>query len=216
MKMLLIRHGQMAGEPFVRPERPVSGCLSEDVGIPQAEATARALKDTPIDVAFSSSYGRALQTAEIVLDGRDVPIHVFDFLREWQPNRNLADVPGTAYEEICAADAQRYAEETWKTELGEGCFDMYARIIPPLLKELGGIGVHSRMGGFILGNEAREVTLAIFAHGGSLNVILAHLLGVRPFPTGSFAFALTGVATVVFTERAGIYYPAFAIPALHS
>ena len=40
MKLLLVRHGQMAGDPYLCPDRPVSGCLSPE-GVAQARALGR-------------------------------------------------------------------------------------------------------------------------------------------------------------------------------
>ncbi|CAI6051553.1 histidine phosphatase family protein [Cohnella sp. JJ-181] len=216
MRLTLIRHGHMAGDPFICPERPVAGCLSDDCGILQAEATAEALKNERYDYAFSSPYGRALQTAEIVLDGRDVDIQILPFLYEWMPNRELEKIPSTAFEEMQRQAGDAYAEETWKTDMGEGYYDMCARIIPPFLKELAKIGLHSRMGGFVPEAHAHSLSAAVFAHGGSLSVLLGFLLGVRPFPVGSFSFEHTGVAVIDFAERKGIYYPQLVLPALHS
>jgi broad specificity phosphatase PhoE len=211
MKILLVRHAEMAGDPFVCPARPVSGCLSER-GLEQAGRLAEMLADTRIDVTFSSPYGRALQTAEIVLGHPDALIQLLPCLREWEPNRDLESLPSTHYEDICRQTETRYAEETWKTELGEGCFEMYARIVPPLLEALAGTGVHPRMGGFVIDEPMRDKTIAIFAHGGSLGVVLAHLLKIPPFPVGGIAFKETGVATLEFTERQGIHYPVLQVP----
>ena len=212
MRILLIRHARIAGDPYVRPTSPVRGCLSEDVGVPQARALREALAGERIDEALSSPYGRALQTAEIALEGHGVPIRVCDCLREWEPNPELKGSTSTVFEAICARDGQRYAEETWKTELGEGCYDLYARIIPPFLAALADAGFGSRHGGFVPREDARERVVAVFAHGGSLNVILAHLLHVPPFPVGCFAFEEAGVARIDFIERQGVYYPMLRIP----
>jgi len=212
LRILLMRHACGAGDGFARPASPVSGFLSEDRGLRQAAAAARALNQTPIHVAFASSYGRALQTAETVLAGRGIPIRVLDFLREWQPSALASAASPAEYEQMLAREGERYVEETWKTELGEGCFEMYARIIPPFLAELARIGVHSRMGGYALDPAAENLNVAVFAHSGSLNVILSHLLGLRPFPFASFLFSETGLATIVFNERRGIHYPSMVIP----
>jgi broad specificity phosphatase PhoE len=212
MKLLLIRHGKIAGDPYVCPQRPVSGCLSEDVGVPQARALAGALRGARIDLAFSSPYGRALQTAEIALAGRDVPIRVLDCLREWQPSPDMRQAASTVAEEMMARDRGRHVERTWKTDLGEGCFEMYARVVPPFLEALSETGIHARHGGYVPDAGAAEKVVAVFAHGGSLNVLLSHLLGVRVFPFASFVFDETGVAEVVFAERQGVYYPSLRIP----
>src|SRR5512139_3650035 len=88
-RILLVRHGHSSGDPFATPAPPVRGYLAEPLGVQQAQATAEALKKARIDVAFSSPYGRALQTAQIVLAGRDVPLHVLPALREWMPDPAL-------------------------------------------------------------------------------------------------------------------------------
>jgi broad specificity phosphatase PhoE len=214
-RILLVRHARSAGDPFATPERPVRGYLADPLGLKQAQAAAEALKRERIDVAFSSPYGRALQTAEIVLAGREVPIRVLPALREWMPNPSLKDAPKAAHERLQSRDAELYAEETWKTELGEGTFEMYARIVPPFLEELGKLGIHSRMGGFVVDDRARGLSVAVFAHGGSRNVLLSHLLGLRPFPVGAFSFEETGLAVVELEERRGITHPRLVVRAPH-
>jgi broad specificity phosphatase PhoE len=214
-RILLIRHAQSAGDPSATPVRPVRGFLSEPLGLQQAQAAAAALKRERIDVALASPYGRALQTAEIVLAGRATPIRVLPALREWLPNPALKDVPSTVHERIQRQDAQLYVEETWKTEQGEGTFEMYARMVPPFLAELDSLGLHSRMGGFVVDGQARGLSVAVFAHGGTLNVLLSHLLGLRPFPSGAFRFEETGLAIVELPERRGIAHPQLVIRAPH-
>ncbi len=100
--------------------------------------------------------------------------------------------------------------------MGEGCFDLYARIIPPFLTALADVGIHSRMGGFVLDEAISNSTVAVFAHGGSLAVIFAHMLKIPPFPASSVSFEETGHAVINFTERNGIHYPTLVIPAPHS
>lgn len=203
----------MAGDPYVCPDRPVSGCLSPE-GVAQARALDAALASTHIDAAFCSPYGRALQTAEIAFAEHGVPITIVPGLEEWKPDPALRHAPSTVFEAMQQRDRERYAEETWKTEQGEGAFDVYARVVPALLGALAGFGWRHRMGGWTPEPGTEEATVAVVAHGGSLNVMLAFLLGVAPFPVGRFSFALTGVATIDFTERHGIRYPALSLPTL--
>lgn len=212
MKLFLIRHGRMAGDPYIRPQPPVAGCLSAE-GVAQAEALQCALRGERIDAAFSSPYGRALQTAEIALAGRDVPITIVPGLEEWIPNPALIDAPSTVFEEMQKRDRALFAEETWKTEAGEGAFDVYARVVPPFLSALAGFGWHHRMGAWVPEEGRAESGVAVFAHGGSLNVMVSFLLGMMPFPVGRFSFELTGVAEIVFNERRGLFYPALCMKA---
>jgi broad specificity phosphatase PhoE len=214
-RILLVRHGRAAGDAFATPAPPVHGFLAEPLGVQQAQATADALRKTRIDVAFSSPYGRALQTAEIVLAGRPVPLHVLPALREWMPNRDLDKLPPDTRERIQREVEDLYAEETWKTELGEGTYEMYARIVPPFLAELEKLGIHSRMGGFVIDERARGLSVAVFAHGGTLNVLLSQLLGLRPFPVRAFAFEETGLAVVELAEQHGVAHPQLVIRAPH-
>lgn len=203
----------MVGDPFCRPGPGVSGCLSADEGIPQAEALQAALLDRPIDLALVSPYGRALQTAEIALRNRDIPITCLDCLVEWQPNPTLADAPSTEYERITAAARDLPPEDTWKTDLGEGCLEFVHRVGPPFQRHLKALGIHRRHGGWILESQAQSLSLAVFAHGGSLNALTGFLLGLPPTPIGFFSFSLTGVLTLDFTERGGVWYPHIRVPA---
>lgn len=212
MKLLLIRHGRMKGDPFCEPASPVDGCLHPD-GIAQAEALGRALADTPIDAVFSSPYGRAVETAERALTGRGLAVVRVPGLQEWTPSLAYRYATSTEASAMAARDADRFAEETWKTDLGEGAFDLYARVVPALLRALATVGWRMRQGGWICDPGTEGKTVAVFAHGGSLNTALSFLLGVRPFPVGSFSFPYCGIATLRFTERRGIHYPALELPA---
>ena len=89
---------------------------------------------------------------------------------------------------------------------------MLARVVPALLGALASVGWHARQGGWTCDEGAEGKTVAVFAHGGSLNAMLTFLLGVRPFPVGSFSFPYCGVATVSFQPRRGVYHPALGLP----
>jgi broad specificity phosphatase PhoE len=113
------------------------------------------------------------------------------------------------------AQREMYAEQTWASEIGEGLYDQYARIIPPFLKEMEEIGIHHRYGGFVPDEKAKNLSIIVFAHGGSLGVLTSFLLGIRPFPVSGINFTHTGVARFVFTVAKGVYYPQLLLPALH-
>ena len=206
MKLLLIRHAKMAGDPYATPPSPVTGCLANE-GIAQSEALAAALAEIPIDIALTSPYGRAVETAERALAGRGIPLVRVPGLEEWMPSDSFRNAVSTEAQAMLARDRDRFAEETWKTELGEGAYDLLARVVHALLGALAREGWHNRAGGWVPDTGSESKTIAIFAHGGSLNAALSFLLGVRPFPIGSFSFQYCGVATVAFTERRGVYYP---------
>jgi len=206
MRFFLIRHGEMAGDPFLEPQRPVSGCLSE-TGIGQAERVREYLSGRKIDAAYSSPFGRALQTAEIALDGKDTPIRILPGIREWMPDLKLKELPSTEYEAIVGRNTDLSPEEEWKTPLGEGCFDLYARIVPAFLSALKEEGIYPGNGGYLTESDAEDRSLAFFAHGGSLGVLLTFLMGMRPFPMSSFRFEPGGVCEVMFQKRRNVHYP---------
>jgi broad specificity phosphatase PhoE len=212
MQLLLIRHGRMAGDPYVEPEPPAEGCLSPD-GDGQARVLGEKLRDERIDLAWTSTYGRAVRTAHVALEGRGIPLTRFGFLREWIPNRELARADSTQWEVMNEAAAGHHAEQTWKTGLGEGCLEMLARVGPPFLKELEKVGVHARHGGYVLDGRAQDLTIAVFAHGGSLGALLGFLLGIPPFPVSRFSYELTGVARIKMHRQRDVWYPQLTIPA---
>jgi broad specificity phosphatase PhoE len=215
MILTLIRHGEMTGDPFVRPARPVKGCLTESAGIPQAEATRDALAARRFDVVLSSTYGRALQTAEIVFGSRGIPITACEYLREWDPTDEVKALREPEFLQRMAAAAKLYVDETWRTDLGEGRLDLYARIVPPFLAELGRLGIHARHGGWVPDPGAEGLSVAVVAHGGSLGILLDFLLGRALVPWGGFGFAHTGTAVLRFSAHRGVYHPQLFIPALH-
>ena len=212
MEILLIRHGKMAGDPYAEPEPPGDGCLSEE-GVQQARALGEKLRGEKIDLAWTSTYGRAVLTAHLALEGRGIATARFPFLREWCPNPELQRVNSTQWEVINEAARNHHAEQTWKTELGEGCLELLARVGPPFLKELEKIGVHARHGGYVLEERAQDLTLAVFAHGGSLGSLLGFLLALPPFPVGRFSFELTGLARIRMHKQRDVWYPQLVIAA---
>ena len=73
MKIYFVRHG----ETDWNKERKIQGQVDiplNEFGRHLARETAKGLRDVPFDVYFTSPLGRARETAQIILQGRDVPI----------------------------------------------------------------------------------------------------------------------------------------------
>ena len=214
MQILLIRHGQSAGNPYEEPDMPAHGYLSED-----GESQARALRETlvaeHINLIWTSKLGRAIRTAAVALDGHKVPVKHFGFLNEWMPSPDVRNVTSTVWEKMNEGAGSWEAEETWKTPLGEGTLEFVARVGPPFLNELSKLGVHARHGGFVLDDHAQDLTLAVVAHGGTLGTLLGFLLKVPPFPVGVFNFELTAVGRLHFKRQGSVWYPQLVVPAPH-
>ena len=80
-RLLLVRHGETPWNLDGRLQGSTDVDLS-DKGREQARLAGRRLSTTAIDVAYSSNQSRARETAEIILEGRDVPLHAIPELRE--------------------------------------------------------------------------------------------------------------------------------------
>lgn len=73
MKLYLVRHG----ETDWNKERRIQGQADiplNEFGRSLAKKTAAGLKEVPFAVCFSSPLDRALETAKLILSGRDVPV----------------------------------------------------------------------------------------------------------------------------------------------
>ena len=94
MKLYMIRHGETAWNK----ERKLQGHsdipLNEN-GCALAEATGKALANISFDYVFSSPLTRAVQTAELVLNERKLPI---------QTDERIKEIGFGEYEGICMLD----------------------------------------------------------------------------------------------------------------
>lgn len=73
MKIYAIRHGETSWNKERRLQGQKGSDLDEE-GVLLAEMTAKALKDVPFDICYSSPLIRALHTAEIIVGDRGIPI----------------------------------------------------------------------------------------------------------------------------------------------
>jgi broad specificity phosphatase PhoE len=122
---LLVRHaesefsvrGAMNGDPAV-------ACPLTEEGREQAQRLAESLRDVPVDLCVTTEFARTHETADLALEGREVPrlvvpelndIRVGDFeggpletYRAWARDRSPVAVPSGGGESRAQA-AQRYA-----------------------------------------------------------------------------------------------------------
>ena len=210
MELYLIRHGEMAGEPHMHYRPPVQGCLSE-LGCQQAAALAQAMLDVPLSAVHASPLGRALQTAQAIAQERGLRIGIHEWLVEWRPATQTGECPDPAqYEAMMKNAAELRPEQCWKTKAGEGCLEMWGRIVPGFLQLMEHHGVEAGHGGYLM-PEGDQQRVAIVAHGGSLGVLAAFLMGVPAQPYSPFAFECAGVMQVTFVQRADVWYPALRV-----
>lgn len=81
MKLYLVRHGETDWNKARKLQGQVDIPLNE-FGRKLARKTAQGLRDVHFDLCISSKLKRAYETAEIILDGRNVPVITDDRIME--------------------------------------------------------------------------------------------------------------------------------------
>ena len=202
MILYLVRHGH--------PDY-ANDCLTE-VGHKQAAAAAERLKNCGIEEIYSSTNGRAFQTAEHTAKALGLQVTAYDFMREikWSSidgepilanghpwhisdifvseGKTLTDKEWYLKEPYCKSKIVRSAQivkdgfDAWLAELGYQREGEYYRVV----------------------GEATEKTVAMFSHGGSSSVALSHILNI-PFPQicGIFHLDFTSITVLKFSDKIG-------------
>lgn len=105
-KLFLFRHGQTDWNLERRCQGHTDIPLNAK-GINQARELAKKLEGHPLEVVYSSDLSRALETAELALEGRDIPIVPTERLRE----THMGEAEGLTVEEAI----RRFGEATWNS-----------------------------------------------------------------------------------------------------
>ena len=159
MQLILIRHGLPqrveleagAADPPLAPR-----------GHEQAERVAKWLANEAIDVIYSSPMNRARQTAEPYAQLKALPIHERDGVAEY-------DRHATSY--VPMEELRKDDPEAWAAFVSGGynndldIHQFHATVVNTLEQ--------------IIENHAGE-RVAVFCHGGVINVWTAHVLGMTP------------------------------------
>ena len=127
-KLIIVRHAQSESN-LAHFYAAATNVNLSDLGRAQAEETAKYLKDTHIDIAYSSDLVRVVQTAKPIVRGRNIPFILTSGLREI----NGGGFEGKTYEEI---EAQYpYERHMWYDDIlncycpnGESMYDVFARV----------------------------------------------------------------------------------------
>lgn len=164
MKLILVRHGETAWNL----ERRYQGQLDiplNSKGEWQARQAARALAGRSIDHLFSSDLRRARDTAQVIAGICKRPLTTDPRLREI----GFGSWEGLSLEQIMERDGDAYRR--WRENpiahapTGGETLAVTQRRVLPLLEEIAGIGAQ---------------TIVIVSHGGTLRILLTHLLQLPP------------------------------------
>lgn len=158
MQLLLVRHALPYRSEHGRGADPE---LS-DVGVEQAARLPAALSRFPLVRLVSSPQRRAVQTAEPVAAGFGLPIDIDDRLAEY--DRDMAGyVPIEHLRTARPEDWERMAAGRLPSGVDEAAFRSRIRA-----------GVAD-----IVSGAGHDETVALFSHGGVINVLLHEILGTR-------------------------------------
>jgi broad specificity phosphatase PhoE len=173
-RLLLTRHGETVANAARRFAGRSDVALTP-LGRRQARALGRRLRAFEIDAAYASPLLRARETAEIALRGRGIGVTAELGLREI----SFGDWEGHTFDEISerwpeAWSRLRTFDEAFCAPNGEPFVEAQRRVVESVVG--------------IVGRHANQ-TVLITAHGGTLQLLLSHVLGM---PAGSMFRIATG------------------------
>lgn len=205
MRIVFIRHGH---PDYARD------CLTE-LGRKQAAAAAQRVSGEGISRIFSSTNGRALETAGFTADLLGLEVEGCDFMREvrWWPEPS----PWELLDARVAAGVS-LLDDDWTQSPDFGANDRLVQSIRACQQGteewLASLG-YVREGTFFRVKEAAQenLTVAAFGHGGATAAILSCILSAPyPFVCSSMGPDFTGVTIVQLPCRPGeLVTPRFEI-----
>ncbi len=201
MRIIFVRHGHPNYE---------KDCLTE-LGHRHAAAAAQRLLDEGIEAIYSSTCGRALETAAHLGDALGLPVIGCDFMREisWgavddQPL--FADGHPWSTADRMVENGQSLLERDWaETEPFRrnrlvGYANRMASALDAWLETLG----YTREGLYYRAGKDTRRTVAVFYHGGASAAMLSHLFNLAfPFVCTAMGPDYTGVTIVQLPDGEG-------------
>ena len=171
MKTLyLVRHGKSEANDkrtYSRVETP----LSEE-GRKQAYILQKRFEHIPIDILYSSSLKRAQETAEIINEKLNLPVHTTELVNEWSVPSSLLDssIEGEEAKEFRNKLALHKDDLYWKWQDEESIGELRDRIVR-FLEEM---------------KKGSKDNILVVMHSATLKMTLSVILfGPESFPFGS-------------------------------
>lgn len=163
-KVILIRHGETEWNVLCKFLGTVDLPLNEK-GRRQAGYAKEALKDEPIDVAYSSPMKRAYETGKIIMEGRNASIITDDGLREIDCGK-WEGMNGKEVEERFPVQLYLWGNcpEECKIEGGDTFQEVSDRIVETFWQIV---------------NKNRGKTILITSHMICLTLLMIHFMGKR-------------------------------------
>jgi len=214
MKLLFVRHGH--------PDY-ANDCLTEK-GRVQAEAVSKRLvAEEDIKQIFSSSYGRAKETAAPTAEKLGMPVTILDFMHEvsWKPVEETSESKenpqiyhpwlvsrAMTKEGIDLLHIDQENLPCWTNSTLKGC---YERIVAESDNWMESLGYRREGIGYRCIRE-NEDNVALFAHHGSGTCLFSHLMNVPLFYLfAASEYTFTGITEFCFKGKEG----EFVLPELN-
>lgn len=201
MRIIFVRHGH--------PDY-AHDCLTE-LGRQHAAAAALRLQDEGIEAIYSSTHGRAMETASHLAEALHLPVTGCEFMREinWgsvDGEPLFADGhPWDTVDRMVAqgeslVDPDWQNSETFRRNRVVQCVEKVAAGTDAWLATLG----YTREGLYYRAGKDTKRTIAAFGHGGASTAILAHLFNLPfPFVTSTMGPDYTGITIVELPDAEG-------------
>jgi len=201
MRIIFVRHGH--------PDY-VKDCLTA-LGHQHGAAVAERLKGEPIERIFSSTCGRAMETAAHIDENFGLGVEGLEFMREIK----WGSVDGTEIFEnghpwitsdYLVAQGQDLLEKDWReTQLYRNNKVVTAAdtLAEKFDEWVSGFG-YTREGDYYRVGKVTHHTIALVSHGGASSAALAHLFNLPfPFVCSAICPDYTAVTVVTFEEKEG-------------
>ncbi len=209
MRIVFVRHGH----PNYKDD-----CLTE-LGHKQAALAAERLKNEGIQKIYSSTCGRAYETAEYTAKKLSLDIEKCDFMREIHWGNKEVQLPDDGHPWHTARTLAAEGRDLLDTDWSEkepfcqnklvGFSKKVAEDIDIWLETLG----YKREGMYYRVGQRPFDTVAMFSHGGSSTAAIAHLFNLPiPFFCSAIRPDFTAVTVVKFSDDEGkLVAPEFEI-----
>ena len=201
MRIVFVRHGH---------PNYAHDCLTE-LGRKHAAAAARRLQDEGIEAIYSSTHGRAMETASHLADALRLPVTGCEFMREinwgsvdgeplfadghpWDTvDRMVAQVESLVDPDWQNSETFRRNRVVQHVERVSAALDAWLATLGYIREEL-----------YYRAGKAEKKTIVVFGHGGETAAVLCRLFNLAfPFTCAVMGPDYTGITIVEFPERPG-------------
>lgn len=196
MRIIFVRHGHPNYE---------NDCLTA-LGHRQAEAAALRLLDEPINAIFSSTCGRALETAEHIAKSHGLTIEKCDFMRELSWGSVTGEkLPFDGHPWLTAdnmvSNAMDLTDGNWSQHppfCNNRVVENVQSTTDAFDKWLVAFG-YQRKGDYYQVLKCNSETVVMASHAGSSSAVIAHLIGLTfPFYCAKIKPDFTAITVIEF------------------